>query len=325
MRSRRFIFFPAAVAVLIAAIWMLFPIGHLRDRDKLVIAESRQIMSALISVAEADGHFAQQGLAVELLPVANGRMALQTMLDGRADLALSSDVPAANAIATGQPIRLLATVETSDRDVVVASPAGNEITRPDALAGRRVGFVPGTNSEYFLGLLLRQNGLSEQVTRVPLESDAIMQALYRNEVDAVSVWTTLRITSADMFPQGFDVLALPGLYTESWILSTRADVVQERSDTLRRLEKALLAAEQTILHDREHAIPIVAAATGISPALVRAHWDNYGFTLRLDQALLLSLEAHVRRAGGNPGPELLDFLQLDLLKSVDPSRVTILD
>lgn len=291
----------------------------------LVIAESRQMMSALVFVAQAEGHFADQGLSVELLRVADGRVAMEALLDNRVDLALSSDVPASGAMMAGKPIRILSTVQTSDRDIVIASPGGSGLTTPAALAGKRIGFSPDTNSQHFLDLLVMQSGLTGQVTLVPVESAHIMQAMADGKIDAASVWTTVRVGGAALFPQGLDLLTMPGLYTGSWILSTRRDVVETRRDALVRFERALLAAEWSILKDRENAIPIVAAGTGLDEALVRSHWESYGFTLRLDQALLLSLEGHLRRAGGSPGPEMLGYLQRDVLREVDPTRVTVLD
>lgn len=325
MRSRRTLFATLLVAAAVLAVWFIQAFPHLSRRDHLVVAESRQMMSALLFVAQADGLFEQAGLEVEFQSVDNGRVAMKNLLDGRADLALSSDVPAANAIAARESVRILATVETSDRDVVIIAPIGRGLNGPSSLAGMRIGYVPGTNSEHFLTLVLQHSGLADQVQTVPVESADIMRALADGKIDAASAWTTLRINATDLFPQGLETLTLPGLYTESWVLSSRLDVVKGRREVLERFMTALLAAEQIILHDREHAIPIVAAATGIAPPLVRRHWENYGFTLRLDQALLLSLESHLRQAGANPGPEMLEFLQMDLLKLADASRVTVLD
>lgn len=283
------------------------------------------MMSALIYVAQADGFFADQGLDVDLVPVANGRVAMDTMLAGRSDMALSSDVPAANAIQTRQPFRILSTVQTSDRDVVIAAPAGSGLTTPEALVGKRIGYTPDTNSQLFLDLVLLHSGLAGKVTTVPCESDKVMEAMARGEVDAVSAWTTVRIEGAGLFPQGLDIVSVPGLYTGSWVLSARRDVAEGRHDALVRFVRALLAAEWAILKDRDHAIPIVAKATGIDKALVARHWESYGFTLRLDQALLLSMEGHIRRAGGNPGPEMLGYLQSDILRTIDATRFTVLD
>lgn len=325
MRARPTLFAILLVAAAVVAAWAIQTSPRFSGRHSLVVVESRQMMSALLFVAQADGLFEQVGLDVTFRVVPNGRAAMTAMLDGQADLSLSSDVPAANAIATRTPVRILATVETSDRDVAIVSPAGHGLDRPDLLAGKRIGYVPGTNSEHFLTLILRQAGIADQVNCVPFESDTLMRALADGKVDAVSAWTTLRINGMEIFPQGLDTISVAGLYTESWVLSSRKEVVEARREALERFMTALLAAEQVILHDRDHAIPIVAKATGINPSLVQRHWENYGFTLRLDQALLLSLEGHIRNAGGSPGPEMLEFLQMDLLKLADASRVTVLD
>ncbi|MFV3127758.1 ABC transporter substrate-binding protein [Niveispirillum sp. KHB5.9] len=318
------LFLAAGLVTAAAVTGTLLVRGH-GGRQHLVLAESHQMMSALIFVAQAEGHFADQELTVDLLPASNGKIAMELMLDGKADLSLSSDVPAAGAVMARKPIRILSTIQTSDRDVVIASPSGSGLTIPGELAGKRIGYTPETNSQQFLDLLLLQSGLTGKVTLVPLDSNKIMQAMADGEVDAVSVWTTVRILGAGLFPKGLDTLSLPGLYTGSWILSTRTEVVEARRDTMVRFIRALLAAEWSILKDREKAIPVVAAATGFDEALVRSHWESYGFTLRLDQALLLSLEGHLRRAGGDPGPEMLGYLQSDVLREVDPTRVTVLD
>lgn len=315
----------AAALVTVATVGGMLVLHGRGKGQHLVVAESRQMMSALIFVAQTEGHFADQGLSVELLPVANGKVAMETLLEGRAELALSSDVPVANAMLAGKPVRILSTVQTSDRDVVIVSPRGGGLTSPAALAGKRIGYSPDTNSQHFLDLLLTQSGLVGQVTLVPCDNGRIMQAMADGEIDAASVWTTVRVAGTHLFPGGVDVLTLPGLYTSSWIVSARTDVTEGKRDALVRFVRALLAAEWFILKNRERAIPIVARATGLDEALVRSHWESYGFALRMDQALLLSLEGHLRRAGGSPGPEMLGYLRSDILREVDPTRVTVLD
>lgn len=317
--------FLAAATVTAVTIGGILLLNSRNAEQHLVIAESRQMMSALIFVAQAEGHFADQGLVVELLPIANGKMAMETVLEGRAELALSSEVPFATAMLAHQPVRILSTVQTSDRDVVIASPHRSGLTSPAALAGKRIGYSPNTSSEQFLDLLLTQSGLTGQATLLPYESDRIMQAMADGEIDAASVWTTVRVAGAHKFPDGLEILTMPGLYTGSWLVSARQEVVEGKRDALVRFLRALLAAEWSILKNREHAIPIVAAATDVDEALVRSHWESYGFALRMDQALLLSLEGHLRRMGGNPGPEMLSYLRSDILREVDATRVTVLD
>lgn len=293
-------------------------------RQKLVLAESRQIMSALIHVAAADGLFEEQGLDVEIMRVSNGAVAMERLLSAKVDLALASDVPTARAILDDQPMSVLATVQTSDRDIVIASPAGSGLLRAEDLIGKRIGYIPGANSEHFLDLLLRQTGLEGRVERVPFQPDTLMAAMASGQIDAASAWTTIRINAAALFPSGFDTIAMPGLYTGSWVLSVRRDVVTGNRETVVGFLKALLAAEQVILHDPQHAIAVVASATGIDAEQVAKHWSIYGFTLRLDQALLMSFDSQIRLAGRNPGSELLDYMATDVLQAADPSRVTIL-
>lgn len=315
----------AVIAVLLGVAGSWWQHKTATPHQHLVIAESRQITSALVFVAQAEGFFASEGLDVEIVPVTNGKAALETMLAGTVDLCLSSDVPAANAVINEQPIRMISTIQTSDRDVVIVSPHASGLTDPQMLAYKRIGYSPDTSSQYFLDLLLAQAGLTGQVTMVPVESGKIMAALARGEIDAASVWTTVRVNAQPLFPQGFEIISIPGLYTGSWVLSAHADIVDTRRDALLHFVRALLAAENAVLRDREKAIPIVATATGIDEILVRRYWESYGFTLRLDQALLLSIEDHVRRAGGDPGPEMLNYLQRDILRTLDPTRVTVLD
>lgn len=63
------------------------------DPERLVIGDSRQIMSALLYVAQAEGVFERNGLDVEIRGFHVGLEAVEAALSGAIDLGASSEVP----------------------------------------------------------------------------------------------------------------------------------------------------------------------------------------------------------------------------------------
>lgn len=315
-----------AIAAIGSALW--FWRGSDRPLERVVLAESRQVMSALVYVAQAEGMFAREGLDVEIRPHASGKESLESLIAGTVDFAACSDVPLSRAIMAGRPAQVFATIETSNRDLSILARRDRGIDKPGDLAGKRIGFMPGTNSEYFLRLFTIDQGLTDAgIVKVPFPTAKAADALVSGDVDALSAWTTVRLKAQKALPNGTNAFFAAPIYTESWTLNARPDVLRDRPEMVQSLLRALIAAEKFVAANPERAKDIVSKGTGLEPATVAEIWDTYGFTVRLDQTLLASIEAQIRYAlEGQPSgtrPDVFSGLHLDALATVDRSRVTV--
>lgn len=287
--------------------------------------------SGLVYLARARGYLAEEGVALRLLPMSNGRDALQAMLDGRAGLANVATTPLAVNLAQEKPIKILATMfhSPATHAVLVRSAAG--IADVAGLAGKRLGVSVGTDGHYALALLLASHGVDiTQLDLLDLPPAALLRALADGEVDAIATWepwlsdaqaqapagSLLRFSGAPGFPQGFHLVA-------------RSDVVATRQPELRALLRALRRARDAIETEPAQALADIADAMQRPLAALGSGSSDFRFELRLSQGLLPMLEGQARwarSAGLLPPvaePDFLDAIHFDALLAVDPDAVSV--
>ena len=137
-------------------------------------------------VARARGHFAAQGLAVELVYTRGGNAAMQALVGGAVDYAGTSFDVALQAAANGAPIRRVASTGRLPLFALATAPArAAAIDSAAALAGRTVGISALGNADHALLLfLLDQAGADAGAVRFAAIGTNVFDALRIGQVDA---------------------------------------------------------------------------------------------------------------------------------------------
>lgn len=295
-------------------------------RDRLVVADPRQVSSALFYIALHRGYFAEQNLDIDLQPYSYSRRAVEAVMQGRAELAMSSEVPIMHALADGARLNIIANIQTTDRDLAILARADSGVTTATDLSGKRVGYIPRTNGKLFLDLFVASHDLTG-VTMVAFPPEDLVAALVEGRVDAVSSWTAIRFSAAGHLSDTV-VLSAPSAYIELWGVVVPEAVAQGRQRALKKLLRGLVRAEQMAMRDPEAAITLVAEHLGQERGDVAALWPHFTFAVDLSQTFLVNLENAARseqRAGVDPSH--FDFSQAihaAALQEVDPRRVLLL-
>ncbi|CAK0769846.1 NitT/TauT family transport system substrate-binding protein [uncultured Gammaproteobacteria bacterium] len=297
--------------------------------ERVVLADPRLITSSLVYVALDQGFFAAEGIDLILTPVTSGKASIAMVTAGAADLANAADVPLVRAILEGKPLKVLATIQTTEKDIAITARKDAGITTPADLAGKRLGVIPGTNTSYFANLFLAVEGLArDAITFVPVEVDTALKALVSGQIDALSSWTMVRFDIDKALGDRTVTFSGEGIYTVSWTLVAMDEFAKQRPATVRGVLRALVRAEAFVAANRTMAIDIAARHLGLNRSLIASQWDNFGFRVALDQALLVNLEGVARsELLSRPGvvaPNFLDVLDPDGLAAVVPSRITTL-
>ena len=134
--------------------------------EPLKIALSMTPLSLPIFVADSEGYFAAEGVAVALEQVIGGHRSLQRLLEGGADLATSSEaVVMFNSFRSGD-YAVIATFVTSDDDVKVIARPGSGIAAAKDLRGKRIGTITGASAHFYLDTLLLLNGVDPKAAQV---------------------------------------------------------------------------------------------------------------------------------------------------------------
>lgn len=327
--SRPLLGFTAATAVALLLAWLW--LGRTpAPTETLTLAIGSTGFALPYWIAEERGYFADEGLAVRLRPYPIGKLALAGMLRGEADLASSAETPVVFAALRGEDLRIVASYATSSEHQLIARMDRGILHIAD-LRGRRVGLTLGSSADYFLEVLLTDNGLTRaEVSLTDLPGAEQVAALAAGEVDALATFAPFTDLSADMlgangkrFPAGLRYVGYANLVA-------RPAFAAEHKEALRRL---LRATERAILWLREHpdaAVASWATRSNLPADLIAASLESMRFNLGLDQGLMVLLEAQARWAidsGLVPGATPPDFLRLidaTALSELHPGSVTLI-
>ena len=238
---------------------------------KMTIAVTEQPQSTLIHVAEAKGYFVAEGLDIVLQRHQMGRVALQALLEHKADLAVAAETPIMFAILKNEKIFIIANIEDSSSNNGLVARKSSGISTLADLKGKRIGFAKGTTSDFFLDSLLNANGLSRRdILPVELAPDKMLEALKAAQVDAVSVWNYPLTQIAQELGTAVLTFQDRQIYTETFNLVAQQDFVRKNPQLIERFLRVLIRAQDFVEKEPAEAQAIMAKATGNDIQLVRA-------------------------------------------------------
>jgi NitT/TauT family transport system substrate-binding protein len=129
--------------------------------------------------------FLPPDLGVETLAFNNSTEIKTAVITGSVDFAVTGITAALQGAARGEPFRVIAAAADGASAIVAHQESG--VKRLEDLAGKRVGYVPGSAQDVLLRLSLRARGLSESdVELVKVGFGDMPNALARGDIEAFS-------------------------------------------------------------------------------------------------------------------------------------------
>ncbi len=296
--------------------------------QKIAIAYTVQPQSTLVHVALTKGYFAEEGLEVKSLIHTFGKIALQSLLDGQADFATVAETPFMFNVLKGEKLFVIANIEASGLNNAIVARKDAGIASASDLAGKRIGFTPGTTSDFFLDSILIANGLTRKaIEPVPLNPEEMQAAILDRRVDAVCTWNyPLSEIKQQLGANGL-VIVDRDIYTETFNIAAKQAFVQRHPETVKRLLRALLKTEEFVARHPDEAQEILSASTRTDKKLVRAVWSAFNYQVLLNQSLIITLEDETRWAmkhqltKATEMPDYRNFIHLDSLRALKPDAV----
>ena len=312
------------------AAWELPRMSAAPPVERLTLALSSTPHASLLHLAAAEGYFIAEGLDVSLARVSHGKAALDLLVEGRADFAAAAEVPFVIGVLEGHPLRVIASMMSTSREMAVVARRDRGIAAPGDLLGRRIGVTFGTSGDYFLwAFLIRHKLPPERVVLVNLPPSHMVAALELGTIDAASLWQPLRRgAEAALGARGVSFPA-PDAYTVTHLVLGRVDSIGHRPEAARKVVRALLRAEQHAQSQPDDAMRIVSRELDLALPELRAHWADVDFRVDLRQSQLVTWEDEARwaqaRGHVDPGPmpNFLRYADMDALKASRADRVTI--
>ena len=242
------------------------------------------ISNAILKLAEAEGYFAEQGLDVELVLFRSPNELTPLLIKGELDAAAPGLTAGFfNAIAKGARIR--AALPLTSFSPTSCSVVSYLARQSDAANGNYDSFaqwqgvnlgVPPAGQEgmpgYLTDMILQQAGLTlKDVTLTPLDTSIQGEALRSGQVDllyAVEPLTTRLMSDGDVAVLTTGAVVAPDL-TASIVAFGPAFL--DNPDMGRRFAQAYLKAVRQYREGKTaRNVAIIAAHTGLDPALVKA-------------------------------------------------------
>jgi NitT/TauT family transport system substrate-binding protein len=316
----------AAVALALAAgAW--FASAEARAADTLRLAASRSPVSLPLYVAQRRGFFADEHLDVAIADCIGGTRCLRQLLDDKADVATTSEMPVVLQAFAHADVAIVATMAHASDNLKLIARKASGVTAGEQLAGRKVGVIAGTAAQYLLETHLLDIGVDPRhVTMVPLQAEETVAALGSGRIDAVAVWEPYGYAAL----HGADAvglrLPLSGGYIENYNLVVRQALFR-RDDEVARLLRAVERAEQFIHERPAEAQAILREQLQLDQHFVDWVWGGLAFRLSLDQALVSTMEGEMRWArreghvAGGGRPNALTLIHAGPLRAIKPAAV----
>ena len=327
------------ISVLIAAVLCagMFSACTRSDRqpagplEKIRIAYAESSDSALAQIAQVQGYYLQEGLEAIPQKYPYGKVALQAVLEDRADFATVAETPVMFAVMKGANIAVIATILTTNRNCVVIARKDKGILAPSDLKHRKIATTFGTISEFFMDSFLLAQGISRKdMTVVNLQPDKMQEALATGVVDAVSAFSPYTVNIRKSLGDREITFFNEDIYTQTFNVVATREYISKNPENVRKVLRALVEAEEFARLEPAKAQQITADFCRIDKAVIHALWESENFNVSLDQVLVLSLEDESRWAIKNklvPGakvPNFLEFIYVDGLAAVQPQAVGLI-
>ena len=327
-----------AVAISTLAIAGYFFVRTLADPNQKPVGPPEKASIAfsmphvLIAVAQMNGYFTEEGLEMTPLLRSHGKAALEDVLDGKADFAGTAETPAMFAIMKGEKIAIIATIQTSNQNNAIVARKDRGVLSPRDLKGRTIGTAHGTTGDFFMDAFLAARGISRKdIKLVDLKPKEMPDALIKGQVDAVAAFGSSLVQARTKLGNRGITFYDEDIYTQSFIIVAKQEYISRNPETVRKLLRGLLKAEDFTSQNLAEARKIVSDLNKMDPDLVRQTVENNRFRVTLDQSLILSMEDETRWAVKNgvirneaKEPNYLDFIYFEGLEAVKPEAVRIL-
>ena len=235
--------------------------GAVVGAETLKVAHSTWVGYGPLYIAKEKGFFDEEGLSVELVIMEDVKTRMPAIAAGQVDAGATTVDTVLNFYSDRRPFRYLFAVDDSNGgDGIVAN---NEIQSIAELKGKKVAFTEGSVSQFYLGVLLKEVGLSlSDVEGVNMTAGDAGAAFVAKRVDAAVTWEPW-LTRGNQAEHGHilaDSSTSPGLITD--IMLTTTAKLEARSQDFQALYRAWIKAVEWQKANEAEADAIMAKGVG---------------------------------------------------------------
>ncbi|MEN6341844.1 MAG: ABC transporter substrate-binding protein [Methanospirillum sp.] len=286
--------------------------------------------NSLIYIADENGHFAANGLAVTLKNYSSGAAAADGLLAGEADVAMATEWVLAGRALEQRPVVAIASIDRFEQ-VYLLGRTDRGIRNATDLKGRTIGLPRKTSTEFYLGRFLNLAGIGlGDVAIVDVPATHAADALANGTVDAVVAWRPYAMRVQDRMRNGSVVWPAQSGQPSYCTAVTTTTWLSGHPETARRFLSALARAEADVDNDSTAARAIVGKRLNYESAYLALIWPEHRFALSLDESLVAAMQDEARWKVANnltnatAIPDFTEYISTTALASVNPPAVRII-
>lgn len=286
--------------------------------------------SALIPYLALElGYFQDHGLDVALKPFEAGKLAVDELVAGRADMATAAEsVLVCNGF-QHPDLRLISTLAIDRINGLVARKDRGIVSARD-LKGKTIGVTLKSSGEFNLGMMLMFSGLSIKDIRIQdLNPGEIVDSVVSGRIDAGFSWDPNLYRVRRALKENAVVIKTD-VPEVRFVLMGRQAWLNRNPDLAVRFLKSLVQAETYIQQHPEIAKRFAQKRFGYEQDYLDDTWADHQFILELPQPLLVKMEDQARwyMARNNMDekemPNYMDLVYFEALNRVKPESISMI-
>ncbi len=295
---------------------------------QVTFCRPNNMVSALLYIAENKGFLKEIGVKPRFETATNAKICQDMLIAKRAEFMTGAEGPFTFLAASNPPLKILAMLQQNPETSIFAR-KDRGVVKFEDLKGKRVAYLPGTVSYFFLGRVLRKYNLSRSdVLLTAMQPPSMPAALIGGSIDAFSMWEPWGTQATSKMPDDIINLTDTELYRYEALFIGREDVISKDPELTKNLLRALIKAEHFIEDNNQEAFEILAKAIAFEPNSFKKLWKYYRHSVRVDPAVITLLKDNfemLKEDDANfkdlPTPNFSAFVDPAFLEEVEPSRV----
>lgn len=319
------------VVLCLAMCLMILPVNAFAV-ERLIVADTRALLSGLVHFAAQKGYFSEEGVEVQVNDFATGDEATRAMFEGKADIASVAETQLVFDTFREKEFGIFATIGSWDNEVKIVARGDRNITRIEDLRGKTVATQAKFSTHYFLYQALLKHGLTmADIKPVFKKSAELPAALEAGEIDAFSSREPFIGEARQRLGGKVQVFEEPGVYWKSFNLVARNETLKQHlRGAFPKFLRALLKAEKFVQQQPQEAAAIMAKRLNSSPERMGVELAEVKLRLGLEQRLLYTLEnvatwaMQEKLVTDKNIPNYLRLIHPDALLLVKPNAVTVI-
>ncbi len=283
--------------------------------------------SGMLYVANDKGFI--KDLKTSIVSFSSGRLALDALLAGKAQVALVAEAPLSLAAFQNYKFYIVSTIAESPLKLAILKSAN--IKTPQDIKGKKVSALFGTAGDYWMYSYLKSIGLSKSdVQAINLQPADMVNALVRKDIDAFFSWEPFPFQAQRELKDTVELISSKGIYLQTFNIVVMQDFAKSNGEFIKKFLSGLTKAEDFILKNKEESVMIVAKNSGMDVDVLKGIWDDHRYGVFLDKSLLGFLKNEGEWAiltgvvqTGSELPDYKSFIYEGFLKEIKESSANM--